>query len=662
VVSLLFLLANVLWGDSPAPYHLLLVGLHLAASLLLAFTFCRLGASLELSLLGGLLFSINVAHFRAIQWISCMAYPLVLLLGLATVLLFAHFLSCRRRRWLAAAVALIGLASLTHASAISAASFCVYLAWRRGLPARGIALSAGPLCAVASLGIGLMHLLYPHTPQSRELLVTPEPALLLGNLFSGLSRCFTAAHWLFSYERASWEWLTGMLIGAGFVLLLTRRVFPAADWAVWSVLALLPFIVRVDHDMSRYLYLATAGTSLLLAWLLHALVVSLERWLARTVARLTTVAVLAGLVATSFMYLQRAEAMSLYLAGRSSAFRGDQQTSLELLKQAVARDPQQIPQDAYLRLAVTGFQFGESSQETLADAVDTHPDSPELRILRPIAAFLGEEAQRRQQGDQQVRAALARAADPDKLRNHAARAFHHIGLHHNASGRPALAIPAFAKAIELRPGYSLALAGLGEAYAAQKQTQRAVAAYRAAVRLEPNLTKAHQQLALLLLEQEDPSGATAALERAVASDPQSSDSWYMLAQTRRVSGDLDAACQAALQALAVDSSQKCYWEEYCRIAYIYHSRAQLDRALVMYQEVVSALPDHATAHYNLGVIHYAEGHYPEAVASLRMAVALSPDNAQVRQALEQASTWLDQAPVSLDRISDLASGTPSPSS
>ena len=656
VVSLLFLLANALWGTSPAPYHLLLVGLHLAASLMLAFSFRRLGANLELSLLGGLLFSINVAHFRAVQWISCLAYPLVLLFGLATVLLFARFLDCGRRRWLAAAVALITLAIFTHAAAISAALFCAYLAWRRGLHARAVALSAGPLCAVAALGTGLMHLLYPHAPQSKTLLVAPGPMLLLGNLFDALSRCFTAAHWLFSYETASWEWLTGLLIGAGFVLLLSRRLFPAADWAVWSVLALLPFIVREEHDLSRYLYLATAGTSFLLAWLLHALMVRLERWLAPSIGRLVGGAALVGLIAASFIYLQRAEAISFYCAGRSYAVRGDQQTSLELLKRAIARDPQQIPQDAYLRLAVAGFLFGESSQEILTTALAAHHNSPELRMLLGAAAFLGQDAQRRQQGDQQVHAALARAADPDQLRNHAALAFHHIGLYHNTSGRSTLAIPAFKRAIKLQPDYAPALAGLGQAYATQKQTQKALAAYRIAVQLRPDLAKAQHELALLLLEQDDYPGATTALEHAVASDPTSSSSWYMLAQMRRVSGDLDAAYQATLRALAGDSSQTCYWYEYCRIANLYHTRGQLDHALAIYKNVVRALPSHASVHYNLGLIHYAEGRHAEAVAALRKAVALSPDDAQTRLALEQASMRLHQNPVSLGKISDLEGG------
>ena len=70
VAEIVFLLGHSLWGAEPAAFHLLVVALHLLTSLLLAQTFRRLGADLELSLAGGLLFLINVAHFRAVQWLS----------------------------------------------------------------------------------------------------------------------------------------------------------------------------------------------------------------------------------------------------------------------------------------------------------------------------------------------------------------------------------------------------------------------------------------------------------------------------------------------------------------------------------------------------------------------------------------------------------------
>ena len=151
VTELLFVGAYALWGEDPAGYHMLLVGLHLVASLLLALTCRRLGADLELSLLTGLLFLVDVAHFRAVQWVSCLAYPLALILGLATLLCFAGYLRSDQHRYLLAAALLQALAVGAHAATLCVAPFCAYLGWSRGSSGRYVALSAGPLHAVGCI-------------------------------------------------------------------------------------------------------------------------------------------------------------------------------------------------------------------------------------------------------------------------------------------------------------------------------------------------------------------------------------------------------------------------------------------------------------------------------------------------------------------------------
>ena len=84
-----------------------------------------------MSLAGGLLFLINVAHFRAVQWIACLVYPLALSLGLVVILLFARYLATNRRALLFGALLAQMLAILAHAGSVCAAAFCLYLAWRR---------------------------------------------------------------------------------------------------------------------------------------------------------------------------------------------------------------------------------------------------------------------------------------------------------------------------------------------------------------------------------------------------------------------------------------------------------------------------------------------------------------------------------------------------
>ena len=48
LASLVFVVVQPIFGTDPALYHILVIGLHLFASLLLAFTVFRLGFSLEI--------------------------------------------------------------------------------------------------------------------------------------------------------------------------------------------------------------------------------------------------------------------------------------------------------------------------------------------------------------------------------------------------------------------------------------------------------------------------------------------------------------------------------------------------------------------------------------------------------------------------------------
>ena len=60
--DLILLSGYLLWGENSAGYHLLLVGLHSIAALLLFHVLRRLKVDRELALVSALLFFLNVAH------------------------------------------------------------------------------------------------------------------------------------------------------------------------------------------------------------------------------------------------------------------------------------------------------------------------------------------------------------------------------------------------------------------------------------------------------------------------------------------------------------------------------------------------------------------------------------------------------------------------
>jgi tetratricopeptide (TPR) repeat protein len=638
LVDLVFLLAHTLWGADPAPYHWLLVGLHLGASLVLAWAFHCLGAGLGLSLMGGVFFLLNAAHFRAVQWISCLAYPLALGFALFAVILFARYLEGDRRSMLLWATLMQGLGVLCHASALCAALFGAHLSRQQGHQP----LRAWPLLVVAFAGVLFLHLLYPHSPQSRELMDFAGFWPALADLCGYLGRLLLGAHWLVAGPLRNWEWMAGALGAVGLLSLALRRAGQASDWALWALLALLPFAGHPTHDPSRYLYLSSAGTSLVLAWLVGQLVQCLPG--GRRVALAAILILLAG---CSLFSLKKAEALGYYYSGRAYDTRGEGPTALALYKKALAIGPHQLPPDARLRLVAAGFRYGESGQEVLETALTQDPNASEWHLLRAASLFLKADLEQHGRADALIRAALERAPNATLLRRQGAVAFHNLGLHHLEGARPGLAIACFERALRLRPDYALTLAGLGQALATQGRHQEAIAAYREAIRLKPELAAALYELSLLLFQEGDLQGAIAALEQVVAQKPDSSPSWYLLSQFYRQAGDAGAALRAIGRALAVDSSESRYWVEYGNVGILYHAQGQTGRALAVYQQVAQALPEYPTTHFNLGLLHYQEGRFAQAEAAFRRAVQLDPSDEQARLGLERASRGLEGTPVSL---------------
>ena len=77
VDELIFWATYAIWGANPTLYHALAIAMHVIASLVLAYTYQRMGANRELGMLAGLLFLLNITHLQAVQWIAALEYPLV---------------------------------------------------------------------------------------------------------------------------------------------------------------------------------------------------------------------------------------------------------------------------------------------------------------------------------------------------------------------------------------------------------------------------------------------------------------------------------------------------------------------------------------------------------------------------------------------------------
>ena len=377
-------------GNDPGFFHLLVAAVHTVAALLLASLCQRLGMGPRLSLAGGLLFLVNVAHFQAVHHISALDYPLALALGLGALHCYVTWMSTRRWGWLLA----FHLASVISIAALAVMvflwPFCLYLTWSRG---EGLKTAVRPLLPVLVLMAAALVLIVAITPGETNAGRAIGHYLERGaadNLRSMgevllwfSSRLLTTAHWLLVplYELQPWELYAGAGVLTGLAVLVYGKGSPGSIWSLWVLLSLVPFVPLADAEAilnrasgpSRYLYLATAGTSLLLAWGLEEGSRRLPSW-----GRYLHGVLLASILLSSYHYLEEAEAASLYGSGRNYIARGDSETGVEQLKRAIEQGRDAIDlEDTYERICYMGMGK-EGEEELLYMALAAFPENPKL--------------------------------------------------------------------------------------------------------------------------------------------------------------------------------------------------------------------------------------------------------------------------------------------
>lgn len=214
--------------------------------------------------------------------------------------------------------------------------------------------------------------------------------LVTSTLRSGLwlcSRLLTTAHWLppRADARQDWELALGAAMTGALVYWIWRRRDPVAVWSAWTIALLVPFaliaeklLLNLPFGPSRYLYFASAGSSLLLAWGLQRIGLGLGAW-----GRPFLALGLSGLMAVSYVGLQRAEGLTFYASARSYLVRGEEDTALNLLEKALAAGQDAVPRaEIYARLCLTLLARPDLGAGTLESARAEFPDHPPWRSTR----------------------------------------------------------------------------------------------------------------------------------------------------------------------------------------------------------------------------------------------------------------------------------------
>ena len=619
--------AYLVWGNDPGFFHLLVVACHSLVAILVARLARSLGLSLKLSLLGGLLFLVNVAHFQAVYWIQAIEYPLALICGLGALLCYLRYLSTRKIRWIWGLYGglLTGLSA--HVAVAFVWPFCLYWSWLKNYSLRTTLRHLLPLLFLIVLVLALLVSITrreSHTWEALGFFAEDDLFILLSGmgrlLLWMLGRMLTTAHWLpvRLSEQQPWELWVGVAVLAALALLIYRQGFPQAPCSVWILLSVIPFLPLTDTDIlrrptgiSQYLYPATVGSSLLLAWGIEAVRLRLRPW-----GRYIHSGIAGAIFISSYFSLKQAEAHYMYLSGRSYIARGDFDTGVEQLKRAIARGPKVIDlYDAYGRLCTLTLANieVEEAEPILEEAISAFPGDPIFHLYKLVLDSVKADSTIQSQAQNKL------------------AFFNKSGVIQVEEGRWLLRLSA--KELEkYRFDIAVAFNNLCANFEKRGNIERAILACQRSVEFSPRL-KTYQALAKLLLRAGLSEEAALTAFEAVERYPQEASSWLHIAAANVLLnlGNLNEAiamCHKAmgkkppaeqiqavftfyLQILNGDS-RGVSSTSYTRMGLDFWQRGKLDESVRAYRKALEEVGDNSRAQFNLGLAYLTKGDVEEA--------------------------------------------------
>ena len=232
-----------------------------------------------------------------------------------------------------------------------------------------------------------------------------------------------------------------------------------------------------------------------------------------------------------------------------------------------------------------------AAAQRFAALVQQHPQVAEAR--RGLGLALAQQGQM-QKALAHFRAAAQLAPDNPQVQNDLA-----ILMTRLQPPQPDLAEQYYRKAIELKPDYAAAHAGLGHLLGQVGRTDEAISQLREALRLNPDIVEAQ----------------------------------VSLGTTLGIAGQTDEALAAFTAALALNPNHLN--ARFNRARLLLH-QGRPREAMADFRAAVDSAPDNPQAHYMLAVALEQQGQLDEAVAEYRTAVGLAPNVPQLQQALDAA--------------------------
>ena len=594
VVQIVFIVGHILWGKNPAAYHGLLVALHFFASIRLFQTFVLSGVNTPVSMLSGAIFLLYAASFRNLQWIETLSYPLALIFLLEIVRIYLNWPD--KRPWTNNILAIfyVLLSIGTHPTSIFILGVCAYIAYERTRSVREVIVRTAPIFCLGCVGLISLMAIYSHAAQFQDMSPVTEVARYFQYLGHLILYAFCLPVEMWDKTEGYWDTTPSLIAGMGYAALLLylvlKRKIPI--WALWTLLALLPFMIKPNFYW-RYFYFATAGSSLVLGYCIyHACIRIAKLPLSKFVVPIGGIAIIGILFASSIFAHKKAEAIALYSSGRSHLAREFFDEGLEYFTLALQKNARGIPIDAYQRLSLASFGEGKNPGHILLEGLKHYPDhpqhTPELNLMLGLSMYLDDT--RITEGKALVRKIYDSSTNKANLHALAGTCLSNLARYYSNNKNYEKAVFMWQEALVFQPNHpkaNLSLVTLlfklnrtNEAIQAtrqaidtypknqnmalsifpilveQKQYAEAEKVYRHYLTLDPQAPSAYYNLGVLTLAQGRNEEAILSLQRAVKDDPADTDAHLYLAQALEKVGQTQEAIHAYRRVLALDPHNK----------------------------------------------------------------------------------------------------------
>jgi tetratricopeptide (TPR) repeat protein len=197
------------------------------------------------------------------------------------------------------------------------------------------------------------------------------------------------------------------------------------------------------------------------------------------------------------------------------------------------------------------------------------------------------------------------------------------------------ALVLFLKALDLEPDSALHLFNVGLALHRQKKFDQAAAVLQRSIELEPDNARHYTTLGEVLRDQKKPAEAVQLLQKAIALDPRSGRAWLLLAHIRSDQNNQEEAAAAYRKAIEAESGlpEKDLSGAYNDLGVCFGMLGKLDEAVAALRKASEIRPNDGVVYTNLGKALEKQKKLPEAAAAWRRASELNPTSKIAHQQL-----------------------------